>query len=162
MIFSGRSSIPAPAFSAEGPSKCKRTPRKSARAICLFLEAVGKVLHMRVAQMGHEAHCVADGYQHRRIARAANFDVPKSIGIGSVRLDRLNIRARDPMPPQHMGCGQAASFHIPGRLCSTTASWQSRRLRVDRRHAEIAHPKYGQFHRLDSIRRGAGNPPAKA
>ena len=80
-----------------------RTPRKSARAICLFPEAVGKVLHMRVAQMGDEVRRVTDGYQHRRIVRAANFDVPKPIGIGSVRLDRLNIRARDPMLPKHMG-----------------------------------------------------------
>jgi hypothetical protein len=51
----------------------------------LFLEAVGKVLHKRVAQMDHEVGCVTDSYQHRRIARAANFDVPQSIDIGSGR-----------------------------------------------------------------------------
>jgi hypothetical protein len=57
---------------------------------------------LRVAQMGHEAHSVADGYQHCGIARAANFDVPQTVGVGSARLNRLNIRARDPMLSQDM------------------------------------------------------------
>jgi hypothetical protein len=77
-------------------------PGKSARAIRVFLEAVGKVLHMCVAQMDHEVRCVTDSYQHRRIARAANFDVPQSVGIGSVRFDRLNIRGRDPVLCEYM------------------------------------------------------------
>jgi hypothetical protein len=79
-----------------------RTPGESARAICLFLEAVGKVCHTRIAQMGNEARSVADGYQNRRIARTANFDVPQSVGVGLVRLDRVNIRTHDPVLSQHM------------------------------------------------------------
>jgi hypothetical protein len=50
-----------------------RTPGESARAICLFLEAVGKVCHTRIAQMGNEARSVADGYQNRRIAKTVKL-----------------------------------------------------------------------------------------
>ena len=50
-----------------------RTPGKSARAICLFLEAVSKVCHTRIAQMGNEARSVADGYQNRRVSPFALF-----------------------------------------------------------------------------------------
>ena len=50
------------------------TPGKSARAFCLFLEAVGKVCHTRIAQMGNEARSVADGYQNRRRRRVLDLD----------------------------------------------------------------------------------------
>ena len=49
------------------------TPGESARAFCLFLEAVGKVCHTRIAQMGNEARSVADGYQNRRIAKTVKL-----------------------------------------------------------------------------------------
>ena len=79
-----------------------RTPGGSARAICLFLEAVGKVCQTRIAQMGNEARSVADGYQNRRIAKTANFDIPQSVGVGLVRLDCFNTCTHDPVLSQHM------------------------------------------------------------
>jgi hypothetical protein len=139
-----------------------RTPGESARAICLFLEAVSKVCHTRIAQMGNEARSVADGYQNRRIARTANFDVPQSVGVGLVRLDRVNIRTHDPVLSQHM-CFAPQRRHFVFYVA------QVQRPRGGKpgvnepigAMSRSAIRNTGQFHHFDSTRRGAGNLPAK-